>query len=268
MSNLAYSMHAELANAASEPTAQAAASSTPPDRKTQALLAQEKNSMQPMDASDASDASVLARAAQPKVERRSQSQGTIGSIALAGSQESGWVTLQTDASTTGLHTQGRWQADVEIATNLSRMLLAQILPTQLDRRAHGFEENSARAVVCENLWIDIFLHQIESKHTSLCPLSMLELAVYRVINGNVKLVKSVKSSPMPMEMLSIFTLGYRLKRAKITVDICSEIDRLTTTHIDMDGFGETLPVVKLRSGRALPDGIFRAKYRQIVSWSA
>ena len=43
---------------------------------------------------------------------------------------------------------------------------------------------------------------------------------------------------------------------------------LATTHIDMDGFGETLLVLKLRSGRALPKGIFRAKYRQIVSWSA
>ena len=218
---------------------------------------------------DASDTTVLARAVQPKVERRSQSQGSaIGDIALAGSQELGWIMLQADATKTGLHTQGRWKADVEIATNLSRMLLAQILPTRVERRTHGVEDNSARAVVCENLWIDIFLHQTEKKHAFLCPLSMLELAVYRVVNGNVKLLKSVKSSPMSMEMLSIFTLGYRLKNGKISVDICSEIDRLATTHIDMDGFGETLPIIRLRSGRALPNGIFCAKYRQIVSWSA
>ncbi len=248
MSNLAYLMNAELSNAASDPTAQG------------------KSRKQPI---DASDMAVSLRPVQPNVERRSQSQANaIGSISLAGSQESAWVTLQADASKTGLHTQGRWQADVEIATNLARVLLAQILPTRVDRRAHECEENSARAVICENLWIDIFLHQIENAHASLCPLSMLELAVYRVVNGNVKLLKSVKSSPMPMEMLSIFTLGYRLKNSTIMIDICSEIDRLSTTHIDMDGFGETLPVVKLRSGRALPNGIFRAKYRQIVSWSA
>ena len=43
MSNLAYSMHAELTNAASEATAQDFESSTLPDRKTQALLAQGKS---------------------------------------------------------------------------------------------------------------------------------------------------------------------------------------------------------------------------------
>jgi len=262
MSNLAHSMHAKLSD---DPIAQDAESGKLLDEKPQSLLAQAKSRKQPM---DASDTAVLARAAQPKVERRSQSHSAIASIALAGSQESGWIMLQADATKTGLHTQGRWQADVEIATNLSRMLLAQILPTRIERRTHSFEKNSARAVACENLWIDIFLHQIESEHASLCPLSMLELAVYRVVNGSVKLLKSVKSSPMPMEMLSIFTLGYRLKSGKITVDICSEIDRLTTTHIDMDGFGETLPIIRLRSGRALPNGIFRAKYRQVVSWSA
>ena len=97
---------------------------------------------------------------------------------------------------------------------------------------------------------------------------MLELAAYCIVNDEVKLVKSVKSSPMPMQMLSVFTLGYRLKNGKITIDICSDLDRLTTTNIDIENFGQTLPIVKVRSGRALPNGIFRAKYRQIVSWSA
>lgn len=192
---------------------------------------------------------------------------TLG-IVPTGIQESGWVTLQAEATKTGLHTQGRWQADVEIATKLVRVLLAQILPTRVERHTQAKEGGCERAVVWDNKWIDILLHQIESEHASLCPLSMLELAAYQVVNGDVKLIKSVKSLPMPMEMLSVFTLGYRLKKGNITIDICSEIDRLTTTHIDMDGFGETLPVVRLRSGRALPNGIFRAKYRQIVSWSA
>jgi len=204
-----------------------------------------------------------------QIEKRGIAIGgiAIGGVADRDSQESGWVTLQADASKTGLNTQGRWQADVEIATNLARVLLAQILPTCVERKAQAFDASSACAVVNENLWIDILLHQIKNEQASLCPLSMLELAAYRVVNGSVKLIKSVKSSPMPMEMLSVFTLGYRLKNCKIMIDICSELDRLTTTNMEIEGFGETLPIVKLRSGRALPNGIFRAKYRQIVSWS-
>lgn len=184
------------------------------------------------------------------------------------SQEAGWICLQADAAKTGLHTQGRWQADVEIATNLARVLLAQILPTRIEISPKESDAGAIRAVAQENVWIDILLHQMSSANSSLCALSMLELAAYRLVNGEVKLIKSVKSSPMPMEMLSVFTLGYRLKSCKITIDICSDLDRLTTSNIDIEGFGETLPIVKLRSGRALPNGIFRAKYRQIVSWSA
>ena len=99
----------------------------------------------------------------------------------AGSQESGWVTLQADAAKTGLHTQGRWQADVEIATKLVRVLLAQILPTRVERHTQANGVSSEHAMILENKWIDILLHQIESEHASLCPLSLLELAAYRVV---------------------------------------------------------------------------------------
>ena len=187
--------------------------------------------------------------------------------AQGASVESGWITLQADPTKTGLHTQGRWQADVEIATNAARVLLAQILPTRVEHSAQEFDTRTTRAVVYEKMWIDILLHQIESAGTNLCALSMLELAAYRVVNGEVKQIKSVKSAPMPMEMISLFTVGYRLKNGNISIDICSELDRQTTTNIDVENFSETLPIIKLRSGRALPNGIFRAKYRQIVSWS-
>ncbi len=183
------------------------------------------------------------------------------------SYESGWVSLQADPTKTGLHTQGRWQADVEIATNAARVLLAQILPTRVEHSSQEFDARATCAVVYEKMWIDILLHQIESAGSNLCALSMLELAAYRIVNGEVKQIKSVKSSPMPMEMISVFTLGYRLKNGNISIDICSEVDRQTTTNIDVENFCETLPIIKLRSGRALPNGIFRAKYRQIVSWS-
>jgi|GEM_PF-3075651 len=228
----------------------------------------------------AANATILSRPAfrpkaeSPKFERvkNERLKNERQCIALGGiaqdTQESGWVTLRTDACKARLHTQGRWQADVEIATNLTRVLLAQIMPTCIERTVGAVDASSARAVVYENLWIDVLLHQIKSEHAAICPLSMLELAAYRVVNGDVKLIKSVKSSPMPMEMLSVFTLGYRLKNSIVTIDICSDLDRLTTTHIDIENFGETLPIVKLRSGRALPNGIFRAKYRQVVSWSA
>ena len=189
-------------------------------------------------------------------------------VAHAGNLESGWVTLQAEPASTGLHTQGRWQADVEIATNAVRVLLAQILPTRIQRKVKDLACEPAAAVVFENVWIDILLHQIENEHASLCALSMLELAAYRIVNGEVKLIKSVKSAPMPMEMQAVFTLGYRLKKGTITIDVCSELDRLTTTNIAVEDFGETLPIVKLRSGRALPNGVFRAKYRQIIAWSA
>ncbi len=200
----------------------------------------------------------LARPARLKIEK----------WGVQGTQESGWTTLQADPAKTGMHTQGRWQADVEIATNLARVLLAQVLPTRVEVGAKESAFEPKRSVVFETMWIDILLHQIENANTKLCALSMLELAAYCIDNNEVKLLKSVKSSPMPMEMLSVFTLGYRLKNARITIDICSELDRQMTTTIDIEKFGETLPIVKLRSGRALPNGIFRAKYRQIVSWSA
>lgn len=187
--------------------------------------------------------------------------------AQGASFESGWVTLQADPTKTGLHTQGRWQADIEIATNAARVLLAQILPTRVERSAQEFDTSATQAIVDENMWIDILLHQIESPGTNLSALSMLELAAYRIVNAEVKQIKSVKSSPMPMEMISVFTVGYRLKNGTISIDICSEGDRQTTTNIDVENFCETLPIIKLRSGRALPNGIFRAKYRQIVSWS-
>ncbi len=191
----------------------------------------------------------------------------IGGVALD-SQESGWIALAADPTKAGLHLQGRWQADVEIATNLARVLLAQIIPTRPERTTSADDAGPMRAEALKNLWVDVLLHQVESANPILCPLSMLELAAYRVVNGDVKLIKSVKSSPMPMEMISVFTLGYRLKGGKIMMDICSDLDRLTTTHLEIENFGETLPIIKLRSGRALPNGIFRAKYRQIVSWSA
>ena len=199
----------------------------------------------------------------PKIDKSG-----IGGVRQTAGQEIAWVNLQADAHKTRWHTQGRWQADIEIATNLSRVLLAQILPTSIQRNSDVCNDRALVPVALENVWIDILLHQVESQPPALCALSMLELAAYRMVNGEVKLVKSVKSSPMPMEMISVFTLGYRLKDNKITIDICSELDRLTTTNIDIENFGETLPIVKLRSGRALPNGIFRAKYRQIVSWSA
>ena len=201
----------------------------------------------------------LVRPSRSKIEKFGVAQGV---------HESGWITLHADAEKTGMHTQGRWQADVEIVSNLPRVLLAQIFPTCIERTAQELGFESMRAVVSENMWIDILLHQIQSTDATLCTLSMLELAAYCIVNDEVKLVKSVKSSPMPMQMLSVFTLGYRLKNGKITIDICSDLDRLTTTNIDIENFGQTLPIVKVRSGRALPNGIFRAKYRQIVSWSA
>jgi hypothetical protein len=200
-------------------------------------------------------------AARLKIERPGITSGQ------GASYESGWVTLQADPTKTGLHTQGRWQADIEIATNAARVLLAQILPTRVEPSAQEFDTSAMRAVVYENMWVDILLHQIESAGTNLCALSMLELTAYGVVNGEVKQIKSVKSSPMPMEMISVFTVGYRLKSGKISIDICSDLDRQTTTNIDVEDFCETLPIIKLRSGRALPNGIFRAKYRQIVSWS-
>jgi hypothetical protein len=203
--------------------------------------------------------------APPAARRKIEKPGVTS--AQGASYESGWVTLQADPTKTGLHTQGRWQADVEIATNAARVLLAQILPTRVERSAQEFDTSATQAVVYENMWIDILLHQIESPGTNLCALSMLELAAYRIVNGEVKQIKSVKSSPMPMEMISVFTLGYRLKNGTISIDICSEVDRQTTTNIEVKNFCETLPIIKLRSGRALPNGIFRAKYRQIVSWS-
>ena len=201
----------------------------------------------------------LARPSRLKIEKLGVAQDV---------HESSWITLQADAEKVGTHTQGRWQADVEIASNLPRVLLAQIFPTCVNQTAQQLSVESMQAVVSNDMWIDILLHQIEGIDATRCSLSMLELAAYRIVNEEVKLVKSVKSSPMPMEMLSVFTLGYRFKNGKITIDICSDLDRLTTTNIGIENFGQTLPIVKLRSGRALPNGIFRAKYRQIVSWSA
>ena len=237
------------------------------DESSDALLVQAKARNQPVPA--------LSRPAlKPKPERLKVEKLKIDRHGLAfggvvqGSQESGWITLQADASKTGLHTQGRWQADIEIATNLARVLLAQFLAAPIQRTSEVRDARAVGVVLGENIWIDILLHQVESQRPALCALSMLELAAYRSVNGEVKLLKSVKSSPMPMEMISVFTLGYRFKDSKITIDICSDLDRLTTTHIDIGNFGGTLPIIKLRSGRALPNGISRAKYRQIVSWSA
>ncbi len=274
MSNLAHSIVPTLPDtfALGQTTQDDGETSLLPDKKNTSLIAKAKSRKHQIDVFSpktqpisGDSKSVLSRpSGRLKLDRPGISIG----VAHSGNLESGWVTLQADAATTGLHTQGRWQADVEIATNAARVLLAQILPTRVQRKVKEFDCESAAAVVFENVWIDILLHQIENEHSSLCALSMLELAAYRIVNGEVKLIKSVKSSPMPMEMLAVFTLGYRLKNATITIDVCSELDRLTTTNIAVENFGETLPVVKLRSGRALPNGIFRAKYRQIISWSA
>ena len=237
------------------------------DESSDALLVQANGRNQPVPA-------LLSPALKPKPERLKVEKLKIDRHSLAfgglvqGAQESGWITLQADANKTGLHTQGRWQADIEIATNLARVLLAQFLPAPSQETSEVHDDSAVGAALGENIWIDILLHQVQSQRPALCALSMLELAAYRSVNGEVKLLKSVKSSPMPMEMISVFTLGYRHKEGKSTIDICSDLDRLTTTHIEIENFSETLPIVKLRSGRALPNGIFRAKYRQIISWSA
>ncbi len=184
-------------------------------------------------------------------------------LAHAEQQENGWETLRADPRSTGLHSQGRWQADLEIATSTPLILLAQILPTRIEQVG-----DSARAVILPGFWIDVLLHQIASTDPNLSALSMLEISAYRLVNAEVRQIHNVKASVMPMEMMSVFNFGYRFRAGKIAVEISSETDSEAVTYMEMSEFGETLPIIKLRSGRHLPPGLFRAKYRQTVSWSA
>jgi hypothetical protein len=211
--------------------------------------------------------------------------------------EMGWITLRQDPNGNGCNAHGRWQADFEVATNAPLSLIAQILPARLgtrhvdsnasyatpDRRL-GYANTSELAgldvaggsglcaVLDESVWIDVLLRQFPATHPTLVGLSMLELAVYGAIDKGahreVKLLKTVKASPMPMEMMSAFTLGYRQKQGKIMVEINSETDQQAVTRVEFGPFGECLPWVKLRSGKQSPtSGVFRAKFQQKVSWS-
>jgi hypothetical protein len=176
----------------------------------------------------------------------------------------GWVCLHQDPSTTGLHSQGRWQANIEIATNSALVLLAQILPTRIEVNA----SQKLCAVPIDDYWIELRLRQFPASHPALSGLSMIELAAIKASGAEVKVVKCVKASPMPMEMMSAFTLGYRLKRGKIVVEVNSDSDMQCVTRMDLTPFGETLPWVKLRSGKQPQNsGIFRAKFQQKISWS-
>jgi hypothetical protein len=176
----------------------------------------------------------------------------------------GWVCLHQDPNTTGLHSQGRWQADIEVATNAPLVLLAQILPTRIEIEA----SQKVRAVCIEDYWIELGLRQFPPTHPALSGLSMIELTALKASGAEVKVVKCVKASPMPMEMMSAFTLGYRLKHGKIVVEVNSDSDKQCVTRMDLTPFGETLPWVKLRSGKQPQNtGISRAKFQQKISWS-
>jgi hypothetical protein len=176
----------------------------------------------------------------------------------------GWVCLHQDPSTTGLHSQGRWQADIEIATNVPLVLLAKILPTRIE--SHGSQK--VRAVGIDDYWIEFRLRQFPPTHPALSGLSMIELTALKASGAEVQVIKSVKASPMPMEMMSAFTLGYRLKHGKIVVEVNSDSDKQCVTRMDLTPFGETLPWVKLRSGKQPQStGISRAKFQQKISWS-
>jgi hypothetical protein len=180
-------------------------------------------------------------------------------------EELGWVTLRQDPSTTGLHAQGRWQAEIEVATHAPLVVLAQILPTRIAQNAI----QKALATRIEDYWIELRLRQFPATHPALSGLSMIELCALKASGAEVKLIKSVRASPMPMEMMSAFTLGYRLKHGKIVVEISCDSDKQSVTRMDLAPFGETLPWVKLRSGKQEHNtGIFRAKFQQKISWSA
>jgi hypothetical protein len=187
----------------------------------------------------------------------------VDSAADTDQAENGWETLRADSYSNGLHTQGRWQADLEIATSTPLVLLAQILPTRAEQIG-----DSTRAVIFPGLWLDVLLHHIPSDSPVMTGLSMLEISAYRLVNSEVRRIHNVKASPMPMEMMSVFNFGYRIRAGKLAVEISSDTDNQAVTYLEIGEFGETLPIIKLRSGRHLPPGIFRAKYRQTVSWSA
>ena len=181
-----------------------------------------------------------------------------------GDAESGWVTLKHQPRGSGLHQQGRWQAQIEVASKASMLLIAQFLPMEIEVDAR----QDVQAIRSDSAWIDVHLRQFAPTHPTLCGLSMIEISAKNVVAGQVKVLRSVKASPIPMEMISMFTLGFRLRFGKMAVEICSESDQLSVTRIDLERFGEVLPWIRLRNGKQpLDSGISRASFRQKVSWS-
>lgn len=178
--------------------------------------------------------------------------------------ETGWYTLKHDPRASGLHQQGRWQAQLEVASNAPMLLLAQLLPMEIEVDAR----DQVQAIRSDSAWIDVYLRQFAPTHSTLCGLSMIEISAKTVVSGQVRVVRSVKASPIPMEMISTFTLGYRLRFGKISIEICSESDQLSVTRMELEHFGEVLPWVRLRHGKQPADsGISRASFRQKISWS-
>lgn len=178
--------------------------------------------------------------------------------------ESGWVTLKHDPRGNGLHQQGRWQAQIEVASNAPLLLIAQFLPMEIEVDAR----EDVQAIRSDSAWVDVHLRQFAPTHPTLCGLSMIEISAKDVVAGQVRVLRSVKASPIPMEMISTFTLGYRLRFGKMAVEICSESDQLSVTRIELEQFGEVLPWIRLRNGKQpLDSGISRASFRQKISWS-
>lgn len=183
---------------------------------------------------------------------------------VEGEVESGWVTLKHDSKGSGLHQQGRWQAQIEIASNASMLLLAQFLPMEIEVGVG----DDVQAIRADSVWVDVHLRQFAPTHPTLCGLSMIELSAKDVVAGQVRVLRSVKASPIPMEMISSFTLGYRLRFGKMAVEICSESDPLSVTRMELAQFGEVLPWIRLRNGKQPVDsGVSRASFRQKISWS-
>ena len=187
-----------------------------------------------------------------------------GGRTIDGDAESGWVTLKHEPRGSGLHQQGRWQAQIEVASNASLLLLAQFLPMEIEVDLR----EEVQAIRSEAAWVDVHLRQFAPTHPTLCGLSMIEISAKDVHAGQVRVLKSVKASPIPMEMISTFTLGYRLRFGMFAIEICSESDQLSVTRMELEQFGEVLPWIRLRNGKQPAEsGVSRASFRQKISWS-